>query len=340
MGRILTRAQRSRRDGARAAQREHLRLGTPMDRRVEIFEVIEWAGIWLMFQPLRELFGASQRRGDAAGIIINSNHPLSLQRSTAAHEYGHYVLGHDLSLDREQHIEGWVGTLKAEELSAQAFASEFLMPLQLVNYVLRQLGFSIRPRQLSAEDVYRLSLELGASYAASVNQLVALKKLSPIAARGLRKQRPIVIKEGLAGERPRNARADVWLLDESLSGREFAVRVDDEIHIRLLETPSSGYRWELESSPPDGSGLEVIQDSFEPGEQTDSGTYGLPGRHHVLLRVTEPGEHVVRLIKRRPWRTPEAVSGTFEARLRTARMPTGEMDRGLSEDQKPLLVAV
>src|SRR6266508_2998897 len=118
--RRLTRAERSRRYGARAAQREHLRLGTPMDRRVEIFDAIEGAGIWLMFQPLRELFGASQRLGEAAGIIINSNHPLSLQRFTAAHEYGHHVFGHDLSLDRGQQIEGWVGTLKTEELSAQA----------------------------------------------------------------------------------------------------------------------------------------------------------------------------------------------------------------------------
>lgn len=306
-----------------------------MDRRVEIFEVIERAGIWLMFQPLRDLFGASQRRGEVAGIIINANHPLSLQRFTAAHEYGHHVLGHDFSLDGEQQIEGGTGNPRAEELSAQAFASEFLMPLQLVNYVLRQLGFPIRASELVAEDVYRVSLELGVSYAAAVNQLVALKKVTRAEARGLRKQRPIVIKEALAGERPHNPRADVWLLDESQSGREFMVRVDDEIHVSLLETPSSGYRWQFEGGRPNGSGLELVQDLFESrdGGQT---VYGAPGRHHLVFRVSEPGEHLLRLVRQRPWSTAQ-VRGMFEARLKTAGMPTGETDRGLSEYQKQLL---
>ncbi len=214
------------------------------------------------------------------------------------------------------------------------------MPLQLVNHMLRRLGFPIRPRERSAEEVYRLSVELGVSYAASVNQLVAHKKLPPVVARRLRKERPIQIKSALAGERPRNARADVWILDESLTGHEFTVRLDDEIHIRLQESPSSGYRWEFDASRSGESGLEVIRDSFEPYEEQISGTYGGPGAHHVGLRVKEPGEHLVRLVKRRVWRASEAAKGSFEARLMTARTPTGDMDRGLSEDQKPLLAAV
>lgn len=71
----------------RAAQEEHRRLGTSMRERIPVFDVIEDSRIWLLFQPMRNLYGAYERHGNAAGIIINSQHPLSLQRFTAGHEY-------------------------------------------------------------------------------------------------------------------------------------------------------------------------------------------------------------------------------------------------------------
>jgi len=337
--RYLSRPARLRRDAARAAQREHLRLGTSMQARVDIFRIIEGAGIWLMFQPLRELFGSYQRREDAAGIIISSNHPSSLQRFTAAHEYGHHVLGHEGSLDLERQIERWTGDLRPHEITAQAFASEFLMPLELVNRALRRIGLSIRPSELSAQDVYRLSVELGVSYSACINQLVALNKLSVGAARPLRRQRPIEIKETLGGKRPENPRADIWLLDETQAGRELAIRVDDEVHVFLEEIPSSGYRWRLEEpGNGDGSGFQLVRESFE--QQGSDGRYGMQGRHQFVIRALEPGAYSLRLVKRQPWRPADGTELSFEATLRTANLPTGDMDQGLVQEQKPLLVAV
>jgi Zn-dependent peptidase ImmA (M78 family) len=133
-----------------------------MDRQVDIFQIIERAGVWLMFQPTRRLFGAYQRRGEAAGIILNSNHPSTLQRYTAAHEYGHHVLGHQESLDDQEHIEVFTPGLNDLEVAAQAFAADFLIPLQVVNHALRIMDLPIRQPNLSAVDAYKLSLHLGA----------------------------------------------------------------------------------------------------------------------------------------------------------------------------------
>jgi len=59
----LTLYQRAAREGIRAAQREHQRLGTEFTCRVEIFDVIENERIWLFFQRLRNLYGAYKRYG-------------------------------------------------------------------------------------------------------------------------------------------------------------------------------------------------------------------------------------------------------------------------------------
>ena len=110
------------------------------------------------------------------GIIVNSQHPLTLQRYTAAHEYGHHALGHDASADDESGFTGDRQNL--QEVAAQAFAGEFLMPLQLVNYTLRTMGLPGQYLPLTARQMYQLALELGVSYGAAVTQLVGQHKLT------------------------------------------------------------------------------------------------------------------------------------------------------------------
>ena len=45
-------------EGARAAAEMHARLGTGRQAPVDIFDALARAGIWLMFQPLDNLYGA------------------------------------------------------------------------------------------------------------------------------------------------------------------------------------------------------------------------------------------------------------------------------------------
>ena len=201
MPRTLSAYEGARLTGMTAAQEEHQRLGTTMHERVPVFDVIEDARIWLFFQPMRTLYGAYERHGDAAGIIINSQHPLSLQRFTAGHEYGHHVLGHEASADDEERI--YRGDRQSmQEVAAQAFAGEFLMPVQLVNYTLRTMGLAGQRPAMTPSQIYQLTLELGVSYAAVVTQLVGQHKLTIDAGRRLRKLSPLDIKIGLAGVNP------------------------------------------------------------------------------------------------------------------------------------------
>ena len=87
----------------RAAARRHAQLGTDQSGRVDIFDVIEREGIWLMFQKL-DIYGMYLRTPQSSGIILNAQHPLSLQRYTAAHEYGHHVMEHQVSVDTREQI--------------------------------------------------------------------------------------------------------------------------------------------------------------------------------------------------------------------------------------------
>jgi hypothetical protein len=252
-----------------------------MQERVPVFDVIEDARIWLLFQPMRNLYGAYERHGDAAGIIINSQHPLSLQRFTAGHEYGHHVLGHEASADDEERI--YRGDRQSlQEVAAQAFAGEFLMPIQLVNYTLRTMGLAVQHPDLSPSQIYQLALELGVSYTAAVTQLVGQRKLTVDAGRLLRRLSPLEIKTGLAGVKPAHSWADVWLLDEAQEGRQIVARLRDKIHVRLPETPSTGYVWDVV----DGAAelAEVVADEFEESDE-DGELIGGRGMRHLLDRA-------------------------------------------------------
>lgn len=326
----LTPYEKARLAGAHAAQREHRRIGTNLRWRVPIFEVIEDARIWLFFRPLHNLYGAYMREGDGAGIVINSQHPFSLQRYTAAHEYGHHVLGHAASADDEERIYRRGGQ-SLHEVSAQSFAGEFLMPVQLVNYTLKTMGITGKRPNPGPRQVYQLALELGVSYGAAVTQLVAQGKLSVEAGQGLRKMSPLEIKTGLAGVRPENSWADVWLLDESQDGREIVARLRDEIHLLLRETPSTGYVWEPVDVAPEI--LELVDDHFESAD-ADRGVVGADGLRHLFFRVVGPGAGRIRLERRRPWEASGESVGAFEATLDAMAPLTGDDPEGVTSVQK------
>lgn len=327
--------RRAYQQGSQQAYRELRRLKLDPSRRIEIFDVIEQAGVWLMFQPLDKLFGFYERAGDAAGIVVHAGHPLTLQHFTGAHEYGHHVLGHEGSLDLEAQIESPPEELPAQEAAAQAFAANFLMPLQLVNRTLPRLGLPRQPQMISAEQAYELSVLFGTSYKATITQLQALHKIDWRQARQLRKHKPIDIKTRIAGgRRPENARADVWRVGEEYDGAQLLVRVEDEIHVKLAENPTSGARW---LPVDDGGGPLTLLDSWrEPVD--DEEVYGRSRLRHLWFRASEPGSAALTLGLARP-QNPRRRARTFALEVAIASRRTGESDRGVSEHQQALLAA-
>jgi len=71
--------------------------------------------------------------------------------------------------------------------------------------------------------------------------------------------------------------------------------VGQQVTVRLDETPTTGYQWEVVDAP---AGLEVETSAFEP---PTSAAPGANGQRVVTLTAAEPGHHRVRLERRRAW---------------------------------------
>jgi Zn-dependent peptidase ImmA (M78 family)/predicted secreted protein len=329
----------ARLNGVRAATQQSMRLGLDLGEAVDVFRVIEQANVWLLFEPLDRLYGCFQRVGDAAGIMVHSGHPLSLQRFTGAHEYGHFVLGHEASQDGATELFG--GDAPLQELEAQAFAAEFLMPLPLVNRALDRLGLGQDPGALSPVEAYQLSLELGSSYTATLTQLGQLNKITEHAQKELDGWQPISIKTELGdGTRPRNARAAVWDVTESRRDRRLRLQRDDELHVRLPELPSSGYRWDLRFGGLNDE-LELLVDELEPSRLEDTGRVGAMRRRHLWWRATGTGDGVLEARLVRSWEGPGATPiDSLTLSIAVAMPPTGpEVDIGIGLPQRRALLA-
>jgi predicted secreted protein len=290
--------------GSAAATRQWVRLDLDAERPVDVFGVIEDQQVWLLFEPLQHLYGFFQRQDGVAGIVLHNGHPLSLQRFTAAHEYGHYALGHQFSQDSTHELFGG-NDLPLQELEAQAFAAEFLMPLALVNRALDRLSLPRELQMLSPTDAYQLSLEMGSSYRATITQLQQLNKIPDVLSAELRNWEPIDLKIELGrGHRPDNARADVWDVSERSRERRMHLRLDDELHVRLPEIPSSGYRWHVDLVDAAGC-LELVADELEP-DLLEQQRLGGGRRRHLWWKAVAPGEGMLDLNLIRPWQGPEA----------------------------------
>jgi Zn-dependent peptidase ImmA (M78 family)/predicted secreted protein len=331
----MTRAQieAHRRAGSLSAQRALARFDISYEAPVDVYAAIEREQVWLMFQPLDRLYGAYRRR-DTPGIVVHAGHPARLQRFTAAHELGHHLLGHEISLDSREEVErAHFGSLPPQEIEAQAFAATFLMPVQLINRALGRLDLPRKPGEIEPQHAYRISLELGSSYTATVTQLRALERISATNASNLLRVQPIDIKTQLAlGERPANTRADVWPVGVQDNGRELWVGLEDEIHALLPETPTTGYRWR---PAPDSDAVQVAGN--QPIRDSNDATYGTKRERHVWWRAHQPAETAIAADLLRSFEDQaSAPEERFEISLHVVPPLTGESGQGVSRRQLQL----
>jgi Zn-dependent peptidase ImmA (M78 family) len=143
--------------------------------RIDVFGALLQRNVLLIFRPLEGLLGAYLSQ-PARGVIISTQRPLSIQRFTGAHELGHVVLGHEASLDSDEILTRMDREPRTrsrrvlDEIMADAFAAEFLVPKWLLQEHARRQGWN-RDSMQEPVVVYQMSLRIGASYEATCRAL-------------------------------------------------------------------------------------------------------------------------------------------------------------------------
>ncbi len=346
------------------------RLKADQSEAIDVFKIIQNEGVWLMFQPMKNLYGFYLKQGETAGIQINSQHPTKLQRYTAAHEFGHHVLRHLNSVDDEALIARGYASKDLKEVAADAFAAHFLMPPTLVGALLQKLGLLGIPRSLTAKEVYRMSLEMGVNYSAAVNRLANLKHISREEAVLLRRMSPKEIKEQIVFQPLENSWAEIWELNKSDHGKILRLRIHDDLKICLQENPTTGYLWDFDESLVQKAGhlqahetllskgrkddrkstfraegslaprfpFVLVDNSFENSDaSSNEQVCGRGGKRNFTVRVSEAGSLTLRLLEKRSWEDDSEATDEFALSLQVSLRPSGLSSRGLANAQKRFL---
>src|SRR5689334_18842392 len=159
------------RAGTLAAERLHRSLSLRNEIRlrggnIDVFAAIQTLDLPLLLRPLQGLLGAYLTQ-PAPGVLVTTQRPMSIQRFTASHELGHFMLRHDPSLDDESMLRRMPmasqPTEDFQEVEADAFAVAFMLPRWLIGWHAERQRWKVTDfRRPSA--VYQLALRLGASY--------------------------------------------------------------------------------------------------------------------------------------------------------------------------------
>lgn len=102
--------------------------------------------------------GAYIAKQDCPLLFVNGRQALSRQRFTLAHEFGHHRMGHSSVVDEQKAISGGYPH-DPQEVSANAFAAEFLMP----RHAVAAWGGERVRDTVTLEDVLLLAFEYGVS---------------------------------------------------------------------------------------------------------------------------------------------------------------------------------
>lgn len=289
--------------GTDAAARTHQDLGS-RDQwnhsagRIDVFGAIDHFGLPLMFQPMDGLLGAYLVR-PSPGVLVSTQRPLSVRRYTAAHELGHYRLGHEASLDGEDMINRspFHGGYDHQEVEADAFAIAFIVPVWFVSGVMQQRLWK-KSDMADPANIYQLALRAGASYLATCYALRNHQVLDADTARAAIRQKPREIKKSiLKALEPDSWWLDVWSLDERDNGTFLELAPNDVLDITLTEHSGGGYLWDVAGVS--GADLELVDDRCEPLD--NHRLVGAHVRRRIIAQAKSGGVGSVQLVERRPW---------------------------------------
>jgi hypothetical protein len=296
-------------EAAAAAKQLHRRLRlkdrvTAGSGLVDVFDVIAELKIPLMFKPLDSALGLCLPK-PLRGILVTTRRGVHIQRFTAAHELGHVVLEHRGSVDMDILERGPLSPVNGrppQEVAADAFAAEFLLPRWLYRHHIRTQGWTVSGHLRNPDIVYQLSLRMGASYEATCWGLVGHQILPRGETDALRKVSVASLKARIGEKhRPGNSWADVWRVTGRDDGRTIVGNPDDLIRVELDEDSGSGFQWNAEALRQ--AGYEVLSDTSE--FDRDPPVYGASAKRVLIARPAGRRRSALTLRETQPWRNVE-----------------------------------
>lgn len=324
------------RAGTMTAARLHQRLGFRKEievrgGNVDVFMAIHTLDLPLLLRPLQALLGA-YLSDPTPGVLVTTQRPMSIQRFTAAHELGHFSMHHLPSLDDENILRRMPmagdETADFQEIEADAFAVEFMMPRWLIQWHAARQGWNADDFR-KPNRVYQLALRIGASYEATCWTLVRHRLITPALARELLQTQPRELKAALlAAYKPRDYRGDVWLLTARDAGTRIDGSRNDLFVLRLEEHSGGGYLWDIDQLKESGFG--IVRDELEA---IDGEGVGGPVIRRVTAEPPEPYRGRIALDERRPWEPDEPI-----ASLNVEFDLTGPEQEGLSRAERRSLL--
>jgi Zn-dependent peptidase ImmA (M78 family) len=293
---------------------------------IDVFDAIGELGIPLMFKPLTTALGLCLPI-PLRGIMVTTRRGLHIQRFTAAHELGHVILEHRGSVDRQIIERGPLAPLGGrdlQEVAADAFAAEFLLPRWLYRHHIQSQGWNVRGHLRNPDMVYQLSLRMGASYEATCWGLLSHEILPRGEVDALRKVPVARLKAQLGGNyKPSNSWSDIWRLTLKDSGAEIVGNPDDLLRIELQEDAGGGHQWGIEALRE--AGYLVLSD--ESAFSRDPLLYGAPSTRTLIARPPESGRGAVTLRETEPWSNGTADDPSFSLELALLGPESGGLSR-------------
>lgn len=256
-------------------------------RAIDVFGTIRGLEIPLHFGRLDGLLGACVRVDSATvGILITTQRSLHMQRFTAAHELGHFVLEHEGSLDREVRMPGDVFERPIPEIEADAFAAEFLMPKWLMVGTAKRCGWWSAECLRDPAVVYQLSLRLAVSYEATCWGLLANDCIDRNDANAIARSTPKELKKSvLRGISLNDSWANVWVLHAGDNNSHLEAGPNDVFVVELEERAAAGFRWDAQVAIQ--AGFQVLED----GNLFSDRQVGSPAQRRLVFRAPAPGDH-------------------------------------------------
>ena len=263
----------------------------------DIIGAVAERNIPLLFRPLDKLWGAYIAVNDnECGIIVTTKLGLPVQRFTVAHELGHLLLGHEISLDKTIGFMGRnaLASRPTQEAAADTFASELLAPKPLLLASAKRHKWT-KDKLHRPETIYQLSLRLGVSFQAACWALVTAGILSIREAAQIQRTTVKDLKRDLApAELIANSWADVWALTADDNETLLEAGSDDLFAVHVRDHASAGYVWRLVDA---NAEVEVVH---ERAPHLKHG-YGGQSTRVLYVRFKVPGVHHLVFEHIRPW---------------------------------------